>query len=232
MEQRVAVDWLASYYRDSLGVQAIVPETEVRVQAKSKLGFGRADGLVASLLPDGTVYTAALEAKSARTLLNVSPWYDDERWVLHALIAGGLGLLSAGLVGWFVDTWFWMWVFPVLMFLGASFAYLLLTREHSRYRPIDVVQQVKRYPADEQWIAVSADAYNLLDTEWQEALRAACRRESIGLLRVRSTAHCDPLEAPRRRRMPKGHADFLACYARSNDIRRKLRAKFDENMQQ
>lgn len=99
--QRVAVDWLASYYRDRPGVQAIVPETEVRVQAKSKLGFGRADGLVASLLPDGTVYTAALEAKSARTLLNVSPWYDDERWVLHALIAGS-GCCQPG---WWVGSW-------------------------------------------------------------------------------------------------------------------------------
>lgn len=85
--QQVAVYWLASHYESEFNVLAVVPETEVRVQTKSKLGFGRADGLVSSLLPDGTVYTAALEAKSARTLVNVSPWYDDTQWLLHSLIA-------------------------------------------------------------------------------------------------------------------------------------------------
>src|SRR3712207_4095992 len=97
--QQAAVNWLASYYRDKVNVQAAVAEKEVVVRAKSKLGWGRADGLIAAQKTDGTVHTAALEAKSARTLLNMSPWYDDERWVLHAAIAGALGLLLAGLVG-------------------------------------------------------------------------------------------------------------------------------------
>ena len=63
--QKVAVEWLASFYADRAGVRAVHTETETRVVAGSKLGSGRADGLVASLMDDGTVYTASLEAKSA-----------------------------------------------------------------------------------------------------------------------------------------------------------------------
>ena len=103
--------------------------------------------------------------------------------------------------------------------VAVGFAYLMLTTEHARYRLIDVVQQVKRYPANEQWIAVSADAYSELDDALQEALRSDCRKEGLGLLRVRSATQITPLEKPQPRTPPKGISDFLACYAR---IRRKL----------
>lgn len=228
MCKKVAIHQLASHYRHKFCAQTLVHETEVRVRIGDELGFGRADGLVAVLLSDGTIFTASLEAKSSRTLFNLSPWYDDERWVLHILIAGGIGLLLAGIVGWFIGTWFWMLVFPILTFFCVSFAYILLTHEHDRYQPIDVVRQVKRYPANEQWIAVSSDAYNSLDSKWREALCAACRREGIGLLRVQSAANISFLERPRLRKVPRGRADFLECYSRSSNIRRKLHTLSDE----
>src|SRR4051795_7964164 len=117
---------------------------------------------------------------------------------------------------------------PLFCVLQGRLCVLTLTREHSRYRLVDVIKQVKGYPADEQWVAVSTDAYNLLDSEWQEVLRAACQREGIGLLRVRSATHVELLETPRPRRprkVSKQHGVFLACYSRSNVIRQKLRDK-------
>jgi hypothetical protein len=181
--QRVALEWLASYYADKVGVQAVYAEMETVISANCKLGSGRADGLVASLMPDDTVYTAALEAKSARTLPNIKLRYGDMQWLLHALIAGLLGMVVTGSMGWFFsDSWWLRWILPPVAFFAAGFAYLLLTTEHARYRLIDVVQQVKRYPANEQWIAVSADAYNELDTALQEALLTDCRNEGLGLL--------------------------------------------------
>jgi hypothetical protein len=221
--QRVALEWLASYYADKVGVQAVYAEMETVISANCKLGSGRADGLVASLMPDETVYTAALEAKSARTLPNIMLRYGDMQWLLHALIAGLIGMVVAGSIGWFLsDSWWLRWIVPPVAFFAASFAYLLLTTEHARYRLIDVVQQVKRYPANEQWIAVSADAYSELVTSLQEALLTDCRNEALGLLRVRSTNQVTPLEKPQPRPRSKGLRDFLACYARSDVIRRKL----------
>jgi len=196
---------------------------ETVVSADSKLGSGRADGLVASLMLDGTVYTAALEAKSARTLPNIMLRYGDELWLLHSLIAGLLGTVMAGAIGWFFsDSWWLRWLVPLVAFFAVGFAYLLLTAEHARYQLIDVVRQVKRYPANEQWIAVSADAYNELDDSLRDALLTDCQKEGLGLLRVRSATHVTPLEKPQPRTQPKGLRDFLACYARSDVIRQKL----------
>lgn len=111
--QRAAIKWLATHYQSMSSVEAVVAEPEVAVSAKTKLGSGRADGLIAAQLLDGTIYTAAVEAKSARTLLNISLWYRDEKWILHALLVGGFGLVVAGVIGWLIGTWFWM-AFPNL----------------------------------------------------------------------------------------------------------------------
>lgn len=227
--KQVAVEWLASYYRGRESVQAVVPETEAVVRAETRLGSGRADGLVAWQLSDGSVGTAAMEAKSWRTLSNLRRQYGNKRWALHALAAGGLGLLPAGLMGWYVGTWFWMWVVPMLVFFGVGLAYLLSTTRRSRYRLTDAIQQVSRYPADESWVAISADAYDRLHSEEQQALQAGCQREGIGLLKVQSVMHVTPLEEPRPRGVSKAHVDLLACYARSNVIRQKLRRRAGES---
>ena len=119
--------------------------------------------------------------------------------------------------------------FPAAVFLGVTLAYLLLTGRHDRYQMVDVAQQVKDYPADEQWITVSADAYNSLREEAQRALHAACRKEGIRLLRVHPAARVAVLETPLPRKVSKVHAEFLECYARSDRLRRELRAKADQN---
>lgn len=132
--QRVAIEYLVAHYRSVLDTQAVVAEPEAVVSAKTKLGSGRADGLVIAQLSDETIYTVTVEAKSARTLSRIRHWYRDEDrdWVLHALLVGGFGLIVAAVVGWSVGTWFWMWVFPALIFLVASFACLLLTVDQYR----------------------------------------------------------------------------------------------------
>ncbi len=221
--QRVAVYWLASYYATKANVQEVHAGLETAVSAKNRLGTGRADGLVASLMPDGTVHTAVLEAKSARTLPNIMQSYGGGRWLLHVLVVGLLGIVMTRSLGrFFGDTQLSRWMSPLLAFFAVGFVYLLLTREHARYHLVDVVRQVKRYPANEQWIAVSADAYNELDDALQDAFLTDCRREGFGLLRVRSAGRVTLLEKPRSRTPPEGLSDFLACYARSDLIRRKL----------
>jgi len=224
--QRAAVNWLASYYEDKVGVQAVRAETEVAVRADSKLGSGRADGLVAALMADGSLYTATLEAKSTRTLRNFSLRYRDGQWLLHALVAGLVALLVAGSIGWLVGgTWLLRWALPIAAFVAATFAYLFITAQHARYRLIDVIRQVKRYPANEQWVAVSADAYNSLADDLQDALRSDCRREGIGLLQVRSATRVTQLEEPRPRTAPTGLTDFPVCYSRSGVVRQKLHSE-------
>lgn len=232
--QCIAVEWLAKRYQSTLGTRAVVAEIEVVVSAKTKLGRGRADGLIVAQLSDGMIYTASVEAKSARTLSSLSWWYrdDDKQWLLHSLLVGGLGLMVAGVIGWSIGTWFWTFVFPILTFFVVGFVYLLLTVERYRSQTIDVISQAKRYPANEQWVALSSDAYNDLGRDFQQALHTNCQKEGIGLIQVRSGANVTPLETAKPKALPKGYTDFLVCYARSATMRQRLRAKAEKDRPQ
>ncbi len=203
-------------------MRAVHAGIEAVVRRDSKLGRGRADGVVASLRSDGTVHTAALEAKSSRTLVSISLRYSEGLWIMHSLLAGLLALLLTGAVGWFFsDTWLLRWVLPIVAFFATALVYLLVTQDHARYRLIDVIKQVQRYPASERWIAVSADAYNRLTDDLHTALHTDCQKEGIGLLRV-SASRITTLENPRSRTHPTRIGDFLECYARSSSIRQRL----------
>ena len=216
-----AIKWLTCYYEQKQGVQVILPEKEVGVSAKSKLGRGRADGLIVALLSDNSVYTASVEAKSSKTFFNIIPFYKDEKWLLHAIIVGVIGLILAEIIGQWLGGWFLIWLLPVLVFILVGFAYLAITSQHSHYRPIDVIAQVKDYPANEQWIALSADAYNQIGAE-QETLHKDCHKEGIGLIRISSGKKVTLLSSPKSKNPPKGYQDFFTCYARKKSIRQKL----------
>jgi hypothetical protein len=220
--QRVAVNWLASHYQRKLGPQVVLQELEVGVKSKTRFGRGRADGLIVAQLSNGSVHVASLEAKSSRTFLNISPSYRDEKWLLHAISMGVIGLVLTGLVGWSVKGWFWMWVFPLLVFITVGLVYLMITYDFSYYRPVDVINQVKRYPANEQWIALSTDAYNQLGAEEQRILHRECQKKGVGLLRVSAGEKVAPLETPQSQSLPRGCKDFLSCYVRAECIRDRL----------
>ncbi len=64
-------------------------------------------------------------------------------------------------------------------------------------------------PADERWVAVSADNYNDPDHSLRDELPAACRREGIGLLRVRSAERVTPLRGPGPRKRTEAVAGLL-----------------------
>ena len=148
--QRAAVEWLEERLRTAYNTRAVVGEREVVVRPGTKLGSGRADGLVAARLQDGYTYTAAIEAKSTKTRRNITSWNLDRDWILHACLAGGIGMLLAGSIGWVTGGWLWMVLLSIPTLLVAGFVYLLLASEHHRYQVIDVIAQAKRYPADER----------------------------------------------------------------------------------
>ncbi len=226
-----AIKWLTCYHQHKQGVQVVLSEKEVGVSAKDKLGRGRADGLIVALLSDDSVYTASLEAKSSKTLFNIIPSHKDEEWLLHALLVGLVGLILTEIIGQWLGGWFLVWVVPVLAFILVGFAYLVITSEHSHYQSIDVIAQVKDYPANEQWIAISTDAYNQLGAE-QETLYKDCQKEGIGLMRISAGEQATLLNAPEPKNLPKGYQDFLVCYARGKSVRKKLQEMWKEKQEQ
>jgi hypothetical protein len=84
--KETAVKWLVDYYGQQPNVQAVIAETEVRINSNTKLGSGRADGLIVTKLLSGTIRTASIEAKSLKTIYNLSAFYEDDKSLLSANI--------------------------------------------------------------------------------------------------------------------------------------------------
>ena len=220
--QKVAIDWLEGHYQSLYQPRSIVGNKEMVVRPGTKIGSGRADGLIVAKLHDGRILAAALEAKSSRTLFNLGRWYRDLRWLAHAMSIGSFATIVSVLLTWRTESWFVRWILPLLVFLSIGFLFVIITSEHHLYQGIDVIQQVKRYPANERWIALSVDAYKKLGDEMQQSLQKSCRREGIGLLQVGRNGNVKRFQDPQMKSSHKGYADYLACYAREDKIRKML----------
>lgn len=219
--QQVSVEWLASHYRAREGVRAAVFETEVGVRKGCKLGYGRADGLIVALMSAETPLVASLEAKSSLTEGNVTPWTQDAPWLLHGMLVGAALTVVAGVFTRVADIGLWRWVLLPMVFFLSWFGYLVATFDWHRYRKIDVIDQVRRYPANERWIALSTDALNDLGVQ-KDTLIADCQRAGVGLLRVSAGRRVTVLAQPRYVALRNGGADLLSCYSRENAIRARL----------
>lgn len=222
--QGVAVAWLADHYNAQLSPKAVVPTTEARIRKASKYGNGRADGLIAALLDDDTVYTISLEAKSHRTWNDIRIQNADVKWILHALGAGALFLLLGVYLGNLLGGgWFLGLCIPSIFLIAGAAAFMTLTYSSSRYQVIYVINQVKRYPANERWIALSADALNRIRREKQYSdFESICNRDGIGLLKVGANKQVIPVIHPKKQITPKQLGCFLECYAKETQIRKEF----------
>lgn len=221
-----ATNWLVSYYKEKQDFQAVISQNEVGVSRRNKLGYGIADGLIVAQKPDGKVFTASLEAKSLKTFFSLIPLNND-KWVVDAFLAGMLGLIIAMIIAWSLGSgWFWVWIFPLIIFVIVGIGFLLITIDHNYYRSIDVISQVKGYPADEQWIAISTDVFNRLGKEREGFLLRDCQKEGIGLIRI-SPSETTCLEKPKLRNLPRNCGDFLECYTQGVSLRKKLQLEIE-----
>jgi len=224
--QGKALEWLENNYRNGGDFVDSKSKLEARVRKDKKLGSnGRADGLIVLKRKDGSLHTISLEAKSSRLLATLTGHYLDEKWLLHACLVGLLFSLILVLVGWNSWAWIWLIVGSVLTFFVTGFIFLLITQEHRWYRGVDVIAQVKRYPANEQWIVLSTDVYNQLKTkrqDEQDKLIQACRENGIGLLTVSAGNKIKLMIQPKTKKVPKGYRDFLVCYHAEKALRHQL----------
>jgi hypothetical protein len=222
--RKTAVDWLANHYQEKLNTQAIVPVIEKYVHKKSRLGNGRVDGLIVSQMNDGRIHTAAVEAKSARTWKNLKLKYHDTLWFIHAAIFAVLIMGLALILGFTSNGgWFWGFIVPTLIFLGAAFAFLVSTQNFAYYHKMDVIQQILRYPADEQWIALSTDVFNMMERKGENTqFLNRCEKKGIGLIRISSGRKITVINSPMPRKLPKNLNDFLDCYVVAAEIRKML----------
>ncbi|WP_181306751.1 hypothetical protein [Rufibacter sp. XAAS-G3-1] len=200
-------------------------EKEKRTRKES--GGKRADGLLC-FEKEGKPYTISLEAKSHKTLNALISSTNDEKFLLQSvLVSSVLTLLTVlGFSYYTLIAWYYIAFIAIAVFIMGVFftAFIFDFLDLDSHRAINVVNQLKQYPANEQWIAFSKHTDNLLlnspfkrKRNHIEVLEKLCRKNGFGLLLVTRNG-CDIKVCP----TPK-KGQFLYHYCREQEILKAIK---------
>jgi hypothetical protein len=214
--QHDALKWLADRY-SSQHPSARVCYIDEAVVKESGRHWGRADGLVAVRFADGEVHTVALEAKSMRTRDALRG-----REGCVGMFAGTLltCAIFGAAIGSFAVPRFGLSLGLPLAIAGGFVTGLVFLRWAAyspRFFAHAVLEQVRRYPAGEHWIAITKD-FAVHHPAAVEGLLARCRSEGVGVLAVDRKHRVDVLHDVNTRT----RRDSLAAYRLEATIRARL----------
>jgi hypothetical protein len=218
--QLVAVDYLERRYRRRARRGRVYSDIEVRTRKEH--GGNRADGLLAFRHWLWGTYVVSMEAKSYKTIPAMRPkvspllffWNSLRAGIVVAIISGALFLSGQ------VKSTASPFALPVGVMLIGSIAYGVMTRKSFSHRKAEVIDQVQRYPANEQWLAFSEDSLQDLSPQKYNNLKKLARSHGIGILIVKPGHKVDIWLRPGKKR--KWIGDFLKFYSVEEDVRKFL----------
>ena len=195
----------------------------VATEAYTKLK--RADVFLAFMRARKRPYVVVVEAKS-RTTIHQLKLKDNVRklkWTGRVVALVLIALLMTILgYQWYFNALNTVLLIGVFLLGSALITALIRRLELSSLRSASVIEQLGRYPANEQWIAVGEDTF-VKDEEY-DALRKQCRKNGIGLIVVTEKGKLRLKEVPK----PK-HTfnNYLDRYGKESEIRDKIDRKPD-----
>ena len=223
--KKTAIEYLKEYYTEKYQTEKVFGRDEVRTNTDFK--NKRADGLICFHSDKQIEHTVSIEAKSHRTLGSLLSYWNDEKLALHALIISiPLGLLA--IIFTHDLSWYWISLITLLSIIFLFFMIVVVIGfvEPNRYKLINVVNQIHRYPANEKWIAISQDSLNLAqkksnpefhkNSDYDNFLQI-CKNQNIGIIVITRRTK-EILAEPR---FTSGN--FLDCYAINEQIREFLK---------
>jgi len=160
--------------------------SQLEVRTKKKHGGKRADGLLAFKHILWGEFVVSMEAKSFKTLNAIRPYKDHGSIILGSLKWGLYSVLGSGAAIAFFrqDEPLYKFGFPVLMFLIGGILYALLTHNRVCHQISNVIEQIRQYPGDHQWLAVSKDSLEKLSKRKRRLLKWTCKYQGIGIIVV------------------------------------------------
>ncbi|MEM6964703.1 MAG: hypothetical protein AAF573_08065 [Bacteroidota bacterium] len=217
--QNATQKFLEKRYRRKALRKRIFSKTEM--PTKVKYGRKRADGFIAFRHFMWGNYVVSMEAKSKKTLPAIRPYRDLFIFVVNCLRFGMYCCVGSGaiLALWRMDDQLWQFLLPLYVWMISALVYALLTWRSYRHQTMDVIDQLKQYPANEQWLAFSKDSFESLKKKNQKDLKKICRARGIGL--VIYNKRITVLTKPKF----KWHwgKDFLKYYAKEKVVRETIR---------
>ncbi len=198
--QQKAQAYLERYYQIKHGKRHLYSNLEERT--KKKFGMKRADGLLAYKLNRRRAYVVSMEAKSHKTLPALRPYRVNKVWIRDSIWKGLLLTLASGVLFfvWRQEGWLLRFLLPFGVWLGATLLHLLVFRNSYKYQEMSVIHQVFQYPANEQWLSLSMDSFDMIKKELRQNLFKICKARNIGVLMVDEQLNVDLIHPPKARR--------------------------------
>ena len=220
--QNKSLEYLEFHYKEEHNLTKIFSAKEVRTNSNRKKKYGRADGLLCFNSDKQKYHTVSLEAKSHKTLYAL---YPQNNFISKNILPISAFLLSFSTSYLILSKWYWAIIIS-LIFTLLIYIILEITIDYykiGKLQTANVIKQIKRYPANEQWIALSKDSIKLLNEDQYsisknfEKLKSVCNKKNIGLLTVSSKATEILLEP----KYKKGN--FLSKYSKEKEIKDYLK---------
>lgn len=214
-----SVKFLERHYRFRARKRKVYTQEEATT--KQRYGRKRADGLLAFKHLLWGTYVVSVEAKSIKTLPAIQPYSDYKRLLKNALKMGFYFCILSGAIFSLIkmDNIWVQFMLPLnALLLGAVF-YAVLSFNSHRHQLIKVIDQVRQYPANEQWLAFSKDSVEALSKKKQKQLKAICKAQGIGLILVSSRRRIR-IKVKAKRNLKWG--SYLKYYSRQKQIEQQL----------
>ena len=217
--QNIALEYMVSHYKWRARRNRIWNKIEVRT-IKGK----RADGLLAfrkRLI--GGIFVASMEAKSYKTLHNIKPRLDTMLWAKNSAYYGTIAtfVLAVFILFKKMEDPTYALMLVVNSWVALTVLIALVTRKKHFNQTMDVFKQVLQYKANEQWIALSKDSFDMIDARLQKPFVQVLKARGIGLLIVNSRKKVNLIHKPKRNK--KLFGDFLKFYSVGEEIRKYLK---------
>lgn len=224
--QNKAQDYLKKYYQIKHNQKHIFSNIEERT--KKEYGMKRADGLLAYKLTKKRAYVISMEAKSHKTLPALKPYRVNNLWLKDGIWKGFLFIVFTGII-------FFIWngegalqrlLLPFGVWAVATVLHMLIFQRSAKYQEMEVIHQVFQYPANEQWLSLSEDSFEMINADLRMNLFKICKARNIGVLMVDSKLNVNLIHEAKGHRKPWG--DYLVYYLNEFDIRKFLKMDFKE----
>lgn len=222
--QKKAQAYLEQYYRIKRGQSHFYSNIEERT--KKEYGMKRADGLLVYKRNSKRAYVVSMEAKSYKTLPALRPYRVNKIWIKDSMWKGLLLTVVTGslFLVWRGDGWVMRLLVPFVVWLIGTLVHLFLFRNSYKYQEMAVIHQVFQYPANEQWLSLSEDSFDMIQEDLRQNLFKICKARDIGVLMVDADLMVNLIHEPKARRR-WGPYGYLTYYHNERAIRDHLGIK-------
>jgi hypothetical protein len=212
-----AFDYIQSHYATNAGVKSILVDKAER----TKLGHV-VDGLFTFKSPENNLFVATLHTKTSPKIASLLIRYKTKGLSKFRFATAALLFTAAFLFGWQVGKWPVLYVLPTSLFIAAAGFVLhsVLERNYLKKKLENLLNDLKKLPADEQWLGISVSSLTFRQNSMAKHLLDICKRRGIGVITVGKRAKVVLVQEPTTQTCRRG--DFLSFYEGEARIRKAL----------